>query len=78
MHTVGLEPMNSSSTLFLQGHKWGYKIYILVSIKKSVLLDWQKVKWHLQIMDERSTSADSKNQDTGRHVLVEFYGSRDK
>ncbi|KAK7825524.1 hypothetical protein CFP56_033083 [Quercus suber] len=36
-----------------------------------------KTWWPAEIMDERSTSADSKNQDTGRHVLVEFYGSRD-
>ncbi|XP_075639610.1 uncharacterized protein LOC142611382 isoform X1 [Castanea sativa] len=36
-----------------------------------------KTWWPAEIMDERSTSADSKNQDTGGHVLVEFYGSHD-
>lgn len=33
--------------------------------------------WPAEIMDERSTLADSRNQDTGGHVLVEFYGSHD-
>ncbi|XP_062167262.1 uncharacterized protein LOC133873556 [Alnus glutinosa] len=33
--------------------------------------------WPAEIMDERSNLADSRNQDTDGHVLVEFYGSHD-
>ncbi|KAF5473647.1 hypothetical protein F2P56_010247 [Juglans regia] len=33
--------------------------------------------WPAKITDRRYNSADTRNQDTGGHVLVEFYGSND-